>query len=548
MISWVFLGLVRLCPGTTYTAGIVVYESTPNGIMAACAASNKTDLNVILISTTSHIGGMVTGGLSKTDTVNKSIIGGATDQIFVMNGKYYNKSYEFDFEPHIVTQIFYDLLNTTNVTLIIDSPIQSADIDTDNKQILSITTINGNIYKSKLFMDASYEGDLMAAVNVSWTIGRESVSKYNESYAGRQKPEVGKDNFKYYINPYTQNRSYSLLPMITEFDGELLGSGDDKVESYNYRLCLTNTSKYRISFCASKPSNYDPDNWELLRGVYLNSPPTIHDIPSCRTYRIPSNSTEYQKYDMNTCGAVSTDYLGESDDYIYLNYSQRLQRNMKHREYTMELLWFMCTDQSVPENIRNVMVNKWGFCGDEFLENDIPGFPPQLYIREARRLIGDRVFTQMMALRDDNYLGLESIGVGSYSFDSHNTQRYACKNDSVCYAAPEKNDNDLNSTAYVINEGNIIHPKTPKTYQIPYWILLPKKEEMNNLLVSCAVSTSHVGITSIRVEATWMIIGQSAGIYGSLAVQKANENVNVHNVSLTELNKILLEQEQILTT
>ena len=530
----------------TYSADIIVYESTPNGIMAACAASNNTNLNVILISTTYHVGGMVTGGLSKTDTVDKSIIGGATNEIFIINGKYYNTSYEFNFEPHIATEIFQNLLNKTNVTIIIDSPVQSLTIDKPNKQILSIKTINGNTYKSKLFIDASYEGDLMAASNISWTIGRESIEQYNETYAGRQKPIIGKDNFKYYINPYNESNNDKLLPMITEFDNESLGMNDNKVESYNYRLCLTNTTKYRIPFCVSKPENYDESNWELLRRIYLNSEPTIHDIPSCRTYRIPSNSTEYEKYDMNTCGAVSTDYLGQSNDYIYLNYTQRIQRNMKHQEYTMELLWFMCNDDSVPKNIRDIMNNKWGFCGDEFIENN--GFPTQLYIREARRLIGDRVFTQNMALKNDNYLGMESIGVGSYSFDSHNMQRYVCKNDSVCYGKPDKNNNDKNLTAYVINEGNINHPETPKTYQIPYWILLPKKDEMNNLLVSCAVSASHVAFTSIRVEATWMIIGQSAGIYASLAVKESGDAVNVHNVSLTQLNKILVQQGQILQT
>eukprot|EP01084_Bolivina_argentea_P048561 89458_1 len=414
----VFL-LLSIVNATIYHADVIVYESTPSGIMASIAASNKTGLNVILISTTSHIGGVCSGGLGKTDIGNSSVIGGLALEFFIRNGAIYNKSIEWTLEPHIALNIFMEMMNESNVSIIIDSPILKSNINSSFHIIKSISTINGNEYIGKIYIDASYEGDLFGISDgISYTLGRESNSEYNETLNGRSIPN-GKNNFAFYVNPYDNNGN--LLPLIQQYDNEIKGQSDKRIESMNYRLCVTKNSANRIPF--SKPNSYNANRWELLRRQYKIEPVTSNGIPSCNRGAIPNN-----KYDCNNCGSISTDYIGHSNNYINNTYENRLKINQETQNYTLELLWFLCSDESVPQNIRNEMNNEWGWCADEFVNNNY--FPTQIYIREGRRMINKQfVFTQLTAIYNSNFKfnnKNQSIGMGSYNFDTHNVQRFAC--------------------------------------------------------------------------------------------------------------------------
>eukprot|EP01084_Bolivina_argentea_P048559 89456_1 len=540
----VFL-LLSIVNATIYHADVIVYESTPSGIMASIAASNKTGLNVILISTTSHIGGVCSGGLGKTDIGNSSVIGGLALEFFIRNGAIYNKSIEWTLEPHIALNIFMEMMNESNVSIIIDSPILKSNINSSFHIIKSISTINGNEYIGKIYIDASYEGDLFGKSGVSYTVGRESNAQYNETINGRTIPKSLNDtgssnNFVVYVNPYDDNGN--LLPLVQPYDNETPGEGDNRLESMNYRLCITKDKNNRVPF--TKPDSYKPENWELLRRMYSILPPNVNAMPTCRTESIPNG-----KYDMNNCGSISSDFINFSDMYINSTYEQRKIIQSHARNYTLELLWFLCSDLCIPDNVKNVMNNEWGFCKDEFIDNNY--FPPQLYIREGRRMINyDFVFTENVAIYNKQYKFYEknqSIGLGSYNFDAHNVQRFACKNASMCLSKPPSNlnngCNDINNCAYAWNEGDV--QVRPPQYEIPYMVLTPSKNEVNNLLVSVGVSSTHIGYASIRMEPNFMILGHSAGTAATILIK--NNIDNVHDIDLGELKQTLLKQGQYLS-
>eukprot|EP01083_Nonionella_stella_P021249 58923_1 len=461
--------IVETVVSAIYNADVLVYESTPSGIMAAVAASNDTGLNVILLSTTTHIGGMCTGGI-----------------------------------------------------------------------------VNGNEYIAKVFVDASYEGDLLAASGVTYTIGREPNAKYNETHNGRTIPKSLNDtgasnNFVVYVNPYDDDGN--LLPLVQPYDNEKPGAGDDRLQSMNYRLCVTRNQSNRVPF--TKPPSYDPSRWELLRRMYTLLPPKASAMPTCRTESIPNG-----KFDMNNCGPISTDFINFSNNYINTTYAQRLHIQQQARNYTLEFLWFLCSDASVPSDARNVMNNEWGFCKDEFVDND--HFPPQLYVREGRRMINkDFVFTQNVAEKHAVYnfsAKNVSIGMGSYNFDAHNTQRFVCVNASMCLTKPPQDVSagceDMNSCPYAWNEGDT--QISPGKYEIPYMVLTPTKDEVNNLLVSVAVSSSHIGYATLRMEPQFMIMGHSVGTAASILVRNGKQN-SVHSMDFNLLTETLLNQGQYIS-
>ena len=349
LLSIWYLAGTTFINGNTYKADVVVYESTPSGIMAAIAASNDTNLSVILISTTTHIGGMCSGGLGRTDIVenNAECVGGLAREFFIRNGAVYNQSLQWFLEPHIAKEIFMQMLNESGVKIIIDSPIKYANMDTNQNTISSISTINNNQYAGKIYIDASYEGDLLYKSGVTFTIGRESNEEYNETLNGRTIPKSSNstgssNNFAFYVNPYDENGD--LLPLVLPYDHEKIGQADTRLESMNYRLCLTKNATNRVPF--SKPDSYNPGNWELLRRMYNIQPPLVEDIPTCQTNSIPNG-----KYDMNNCGGLSSDFINFSDNYINSSYEQRKVIQSLTRNYTLELLWFLCSDDVIPQNV-----------------------------------------------------------------------------------------------------------------------------------------------------------------------------------------------------
>eukprot|EP01083_Nonionella_stella_P132424 402631_1 len=547
MSNWMILVLLHslfilIVSGAIYKADVVVYESTPSGIMAAVASSNQTGLHVILLSTTNHIGGLCSGGLGRTDIGhNPDCIGGLARDFFTRNGAIYNESIEWFLEPHVALNIFMKMMKESNVTIITDSPIATSAIDPSLHTIASITTVNKNEYIAKIYIDASYEGDLFATSGVTLTVGRESNQQYNETFNGRTIPKSA-NNFKVYVNPYDGNGN--LLPLIQPYDNAKPGEGDKRLSSMNYRLCVTKDASNRVPF--TKPSSYDPSRWELLRRMYTIVPPQPHVVPSANTRAVPNG-----KYDMNNGGPISTDFIGFSNDYINATYQRRQCVAEQTRNYTLELLWFLCSDDSVPSDARDAMNNEWGLCQDEFVENNY--FPPQLYVREGRRMINKEfVFTQHVAQQNAEYHFNErnvSIGMGSFNFDAHNVQRFACVNASMCWSRPEQNASngcaDVNDCAYAWNEGDVeINPGI--TYQIPYMVLTATPGEANNLLVSVGVSASHIGYSTLRMEPQFMIMGHAAGTAASILIKHGNPN-SVHSIDFNLLKRTLLDQGQYLS-
>ena len=535
--------LVMVNNGETYECDVLVYESTPSGIIASIAASNNTDINVILLSTNKdNFGGMCTNGLGKTDIGNTSVIGGLSREFFIRNGQYYNKDIEWYLEPHVALEIYQNMTREANVTVIYDSPINQDNITIINNTIKSINTINGNTYNCLIYVDASYEADLMYSANVSYTMGRESNTTYNESMNGRLVPQSG-NNFNIYVNPFDSDGNP--LPMITPFDNETPGEYDNKMEAYNYRLCVTKNQENMIRWCDKKPESYNETYWELYRRQNRIKPVQINGVPSCNTGAIPNS-----KYDMNNCGSISTDFVGESNTYINSSYNERAIIAEKHKNYTYELIWFLCTDNSVPENVRNEMINNWGFCKDEFKDNN--GFPTQLYIREARRMIGEYVFKQSDAESQNVNIGTNSIGMGSYGFDTHNVQRLACNNKSQCIHSPPNlngcNNTNTNTCVYTINEGDLeVHPHI--IFEMPYQILVPKKEEISNMFNSVTVSASHVGYANLRLEPQYMIFGHAVGIASKILIDNHKTNgtdIITQNIDLNTLSNELQQQNAIL--
>lgn len=360
--------------------------------------------------------------------------------------------------------------------------------------------LSGKKFKAKIFIDATYEGDLMASAGISYHVGREANSVYNETWNGIQVGVLHHAHwFKSDISPYKipGDRASGALPLISTEDPGVKGDGDDKIQAYCFRLCMTNHAENRIPF--PKPENYEPAQYELLGRVFASG---------WREQFQKFDPLPNKKTDTNNHGPVSSDYLGANYDYPEASYERRKEIIQEHTDYQQGLLYFMCHDESVPEEVRSAM-NEWGLAKDEFTDNN--NWSHQLYIREARRMIGEYVTTEHDII--GNAETPKSIGMGSYTMDSHNTQRY------------------IKPDGFVQNEGDIgAHIKRP--YQISYGSLLPKKGECKNLLVPVCVSSSHIAFGSIRMEPVFMILGQSAGLVAGMAVEKG---IDLHDVAYAEL-------------
>jgi hypothetical protein len=366
---------------------------------------------------------------------------------------------------------------------------------TDGK-ILNITTLSGNKYSAKIFIDATYEGDLMAASGVQYATGREASALYNEEWNGVQ---VGVLHHGHHfgdrkISPYkvAGDEGSGILPLISVGDPGKKGEGDNKIQAYNFRMCLTKNEANRLVF--TKPAGYDPSKYELLvrvfnsswRGTFNKFDP----IPNLKT-------------DVNNHGPVSTDYIGMNYDYPNASYERRREIIKDHELYQKGLLYFIANDSRVPAEVQNEM-KQWGYAKDEFKDND--NWPYQIYVREARRMKGTYIMTENEILGKKSVE--QSIGMGSYTMDSHNIQRY------------------ITAEGYVQNEGDIgITPKKP--YKIALGSIVPAKDECSNLLVPVAVSSSHIAFGSIRMEPVFMILGQSAGIIASLAIDQSTATADV---------------------
>lgn len=492
---------------------VVVYGGTASGIMAAVAAARE-GADVALIEQSSHLGGMVSGGLSYTDLGNITVIGGLTKEFFENIGEHYNKKVSWYYEPKVAEKILIEMLKKEGVHVYYNSLLKENDgVEKDLAKIISIEMINGDLFFSRIFIDSTYEGDLMAMSHVSYTFGREGGDEYDERFAGIL-PPMGMNSFYYNLKAYDEKGD--LFEEISLNLPGPSGRGDNKIQAYNYRLCITDDVDNQIPF--TKPENYNKDRYKLL-GAWLNL------IKENKNQNLEFSDIVFfgnipnDKYDINNFGPISTDYIGGSWEYPEANYEKREEIKNDHKEYIQGMLYFILSDESVPQELRED-VKKWGYAADEFVDNDY--WPYQLYIREARRMTGDFVMTERDIRKEKTKD--DSIGMGSYNIDSHNVHRY------------------LTLDGFVQNEGELQIPVTP--YEIPYRVMVPQISEADNLLVTVCVSASHIAYSSMRMEPQYMIMGEAAGIAAAMSIEKNNavQDVNVSNLRLRLLkNGAILE-------
>lgn len=490
-----------------YEAQLIIYGATPAGITAAIQAK-KQGLDVIIAEFSNHIGGITSNGLGATDFGAKEAIGGLSHEFYRKIGAYYGKEEQWTFEPKVAKQVFQDWLSSYEIPVYLKQHLQ--DVHVEGGRIKKITMEDGSSYQGDYFIDASYEGDLMAKAGITYTVGRESNATYGETYNGVQFGHPH-HQFKTEIDPYVipGNPDSGLLEGITEIttsEKEVQGSSDHRIQAYNFRLCLTKDESNLVPF--PKPSNYYPGRYELLLR-YIES--GVWDAMNLHTMLVNG------KTDLNNYGGFSTDYIGMNHEWPEASYDERERLFQDHLNYQLGMLYFLANDHRVPLEIRDE-VAAWGLSKDEFVETG--HWPEQLYIRESRRMIADYVMT------DRNCLGEvvveDSIGLASYQMDSHHCRRVVLD-------------------GKVVNEGDVEIPISP--YPISFRAVLPKREECQNLIVPVCLSSSHIAFGSIRMEPVFMILGQSVGAACALA---AKQGIAVQDVSYSELKQFLLEEGQVL--
>ncbi|TDU70790.1 FAD dependent oxidoreductase [Prosthecobacter fusiformis] len=519
---------------------VVIYGGTCAAITSAIQVK-KMGKSVIIVSPDKHLGGLSSGGLGFTDTGNKAVIGGLSREFYHRIYMHYDKDSSWVqqkkseygnkgqgtpamdgenrtmwiFEPSAAEKIFEAWIKEQNITVVRDAWLDRAKgVKKEGDKIVSITTLDGNTYSGKMFIDTTYEGDLMAAAGVDYHVGREANSVYGEEHNGVQ---VGVLHHKHHfgavkepISPYKipGDPKSGVLARISTEDPGVKGEGDKRVQAYCFRACYTNDPANRIPF--PKPEGYDATQYELLLRI-LN---TGWGEFFGKFDPIPNHKT-----DTNNHGPFSFDNIGYNYDYPEASYERRREIIAEHRTYQQGLLWFVANDPRVPKNVQEEL-NTWGLPKDEFTDNG--NWSHQLYIREARRMIGHFVMTEN-ELRKMKPTP-DSVGMGSYTIDSHNVQRH------------------ITAEGYVQNEGDI-GVSTNGPYAIAYGALVPKEGQGSNLLVPVAMSASHIAYGSIRMEPVFMILGQSAA---SAAVLAIDGNLPVQKVPYDKLREQLVKDGQIL--
>lgn len=537
-----FLALLVVCisfqpqsHAETHEADIIVYGGTSAGVTAAVQAS-RMGHEVILVAPEKHPGGLSSGGLGFTDVGSKHIIGGLAREFYHLvwqhyqdesNWKWQKKSEYGDrgqgsratdheqrtmwiFEPHVAEETFESLIAEAKVPVHREKWLdREAGVEKDGTAIQSIKTLDGTKYTAKIFIDATYEGDLMAAAGVSYAVGRESNATYGEKYNGSQ-PDLRyhKHWFQENVDPYVipGDPSSGLLPRISEEKPLPPGEADHRIQAYCFRMCLTNVPENRVPF--PKPEGYDANEYELLLRIFDTGWREVFEkfdpIPNFKT-------------DTNNHGPFSTDNIGMNYDYPEASYERRAEIIAEHETYQKGMMYFIANDPRVPKDVQQAM-RTWGLAADEFTDND--NWPHQIYVREARRMVSDYVVTEHDCL--GKRVSERPIGLGAYTMDSHNTLRWV---------TPE---------GFVQNEGDIgVGVRRP--YGIDYGSITPKQDECTNLLVPVSLSSSHIAFGSIRMEPVFMILGQSSATAASLAIR---DDCAVQEISYNALRERLRQDDQ----
>ena len=521
-----------------FEADVVVYGGTSAAVIAAVEVA-QSGKSVILVSPDVHLGGLTAGGLGWTDTGKKEAIGGLSRNFYHRIWQYYNKDEAWRwqkredygnrgqgtkavdgskrtmwiFEPHVAESVFEDYIKEFKIKTFRNEWLnRSLGIQKNNSKLVSFTTLSGKVFKGKVFIDATYEGDLMASSGVSYHVGRESTKTYDEKWNGVQTGVLHHQHwFWENISPYKipGDSTSGLLPKISKEPPGEYGTADNKIQAYCFRLCMTNNDDNRKPF--PKPKNYDPSQYELLlRSLLTGRKDFFRKFDPIPNY----------KTDTNNHGPFSSDNIGMNYDYPDASYQKRRAIIEEHKNYQMGLLYFVANDPRVPSDIREKL-SQWGLAKDEFKDNE--NWPHQIYVREARRMIGSYITTEQDVLLKREVP--KPVGMGSYAMDSHNVQRY------------------ITPQGFVQNEGDI-GVKPPAPYSISYGSLTPQKNQCSNLLVPVCLSSSHIAFGSIRMEPVFMILGQSAAVAACIAI---DENSAVQDIDYNDLKALLLNKGQVLT-
>jgi hypothetical protein len=492
---------------------VVVYGGTAGGVIAAVSAA-RMGLSVAVVEPSHHLGGMVTGGLSATDHGTRIVIGGYALEFYQRIGRKYGMPLWWYPEPKVAEAVLNDMITEAKTVRVFLGQRLKERLGVVKKgtEIQEIVTAKGDRLRAKLFFDSGYEGDLMAQAGVSYTIGRESVTKYGESLAGVRPKDK---NHQFDVRVPSRDQRGRLLPEISPRPRGEIGSGDPRVQSYNFRLILTNNKKNQTPF--TRPASYDPRRYEVLRRFIETVERERGAAPALGELLLIREDLPWFKADFNNRGPFSTDYIGHSYGYPDGSYAQRGKIWRDHASYTKGLLFYLANDSHVPRSLRNDM-NKWGLARDEFVDNG--NWPYQLYIREGRRMVGDFVMTQRDIQTD--LAKPDAIAMGSYNSDSHNVQRFE---------QPDRT---------VQNEGNMEVAVEP--YQIPYRVMLPRRSQATNLLVPVCFSASHVTYSTLRMEPQYMMMGQAAGVAAALAI---SAGVAPQDIDVTALRRLLKAQGMV---
>lgn len=511
---------------------VVVYGGTSGGITAAVQTA-RMGKSVILIEPGRYLGGLTTGGLGATDIGNKQAIGGIAREFYRQVRRHYAqaKSWQHEtlpeyqarkktavdddtmwmFEPHVATAIYRDMIAAAKVPVVLSQRLDlAAGVIKQGTRLTALKMESGEVYRGRMFIDATYEGDVMAKAGVSYTVGREANAEFNETLNGMQVGHAVKHQFTHNVDPYVRpgDKTSGLLPGV---HGDPLppdGTADHRVQAYCFRLCTTDVPENRVPW--PKPADYDPLRYELV-------------LRNCEAgdLRIPWNPVwmPNRKTDTNNNFAISTDNLGMNYAYPDGDYATREKIIAEHESYQKGLLWTLANSPRVPEKVRTEF-QRLGLAKDEFTETG--NWPNQLYVREARRMRGEYVMTEHNCRGDAT--PDDAVGMGAYGMDSHNTQRY------------------VDANGFARNEGDVqVGGFSP--YPISYRSIVPKAAQCTNLFVPVCLSATHIAYGSIRMEPVFMVLGQSSATAAVLAL---DTGVDVQRVDYAALRKRLLADHQIL--
>lgn len=518
-------------PPPAQSYDVVVYGGTSGGIAAAVQVA-RMGKTVVLTEPGKHLGGLTSGGLGATDIGNKAAIGGLSREFYRRVARHYGRDDAWvrqsrddfrklskrdqaqedtmwTFEPHVAEAIYRELLREAKVPVLLGARLDlAAGVRKDGNRIVSVKMESGLVLRGAMFIDASYEGDLMAKAGVSYHVGRESNATYGETLNGVFFGD--KHQFKVPVDPYVVpgDPKSGLLACIHGDDPGQAGQGDRRIQAYNFRMCMTDDPANRIPF--PKPDGYDARRYELLlryiqAGVW-DAMGSITPMPNRKT-------------DMNNNGAFSTDHIGMNYDYPDGDHATRERIFREHVAYQQGLMWFLANDPRLPEKVRDD-ANRWGLSKDEF--TDSGGWPHQMYVREARRMISDYVMTQHHCQR--RQVADDPVGLAAYTMDSHNCQRYVDKD------------------GHARNEGDVQVGGFPP-YPIAFRSIVPREAECSNLIVPVCLSASHIAYGSIRMEPVFMVLGQSSA---TAACQAIDQSSAIQRVDTSALRDRLKADGQVL--